>query len=104
MRKNDVIKIIDEVMNNREIDSIRNAILAIRDKVIDFNDNDWTKEYRAKLRLRRSNELCCTTPYFEGATHVVIDTSEKIDTGLYGCYWYERDDDTDEPIFELPED
>lgn len=35
MRKEDVLKIIDEVMNNREIDSIRNAILAIRDKVIE---------------------------------------------------------------------
>ena len=33
MKKSEVLEIIDEVMNNREIDSIRNAILAIRDTV-----------------------------------------------------------------------
>lgn len=90
MKKNDVLKIIDEVMNNREIDSIRNAILAIRDKVLELEDgnDDWTKDYVADLKLRGNNELCFTVPYFEGATRVRIDTAEKIDTGVYGAIEY----------------
>ena len=85
--KNDVLKIIDEVMNNREIDSIRNAILAIRDKVIEMpceNDDSY-----ARLRLWTKNELCCTVNYFDGAKYVVIDTTEKVDTGVRGTYRYE---------------
>ena len=89
MKKQEVLKIIDEVMNNREIDSIRNAILAIRDKVIEFDDDDWTKDYVARLKLCGDNPLCCCTPYFEGAEYICIDTLEKIDTGIYGAYWYE---------------
>ena len=84
MRKEEVLKIIDEVMNNREIDSIRNAILAIRDKVIELPENGIVK-----LELRGNNKLCCTYPYFEGAKYVCIDPLEKIDTGLYGSIWYE---------------
>lgn len=89
MKKQEVLNIIDEVMNNREIDSIRNAILAIRDKVIDFNDDDWTKDYVARLKLHGNNPLCCCCDYFEGAEYICIDTLEKIDTGIYGAYWYE---------------
>ena len=91
MKKDDVLKVIDEVMNNREIDSIRNAILAIRDKVLALDDeeDDWTKDYVARLELRGDNELCPTGYYFKGAKYVCIDTLEKIDTGVYGAYWYE---------------
>ena len=85
MKKSEVLKIIDEVMNNREIDSIRNAILAIRDKVIELSDDQDV----TKIKLRENNELCCTGPWFDGAQYVVIDQMEKIDTGLYGAYWYE---------------
>ena len=86
--KNDVLKIIDEVMNNREIDSIRNAILAIRDKVIEIPCDDDNDSY-ARLTLWSKNELCCTAPYFDGAEYIVIDTLEKVDTGVRGTYRYE---------------
>lgn len=89
MKKQEVLNIIDEVMNNREIDSIRNAILAIRDKVIEFDDDDWTKDHVARLKLRGDNPLYCCCDYFEGAEYICIDTTEKIDTGIYGAYWYE---------------
>ena len=86
MKKAEVLKIIDGVMNNREIDSIRNAILAIRDKVLELDDDD---EYFARLRLCSKNELCCVTPYYDGAEYVCIDTLSKVDTGIRGEYWYE---------------
>ena len=91
MKKEEVLSIIDEVMNNREIDSIRNAILAIRDKIIEIPDDsdDWTKEYVARLKLRGNNELHNTGVFFDGAEYVCIDTMEKIDTGIYGAIWYE---------------
>ena len=38
--KDEVMQIIDNVMNNREIDSIRNAILAIRDGVKEIEPID----------------------------------------------------------------
>ena len=87
MKKEEVLKIIDEVMNNREIDSIRNAILAIRDKVIelpDMSDDGFT----ARLWLR-GEEMHCISPYFEGAKYVCIDTCMKLDSHMYGAYWYE---------------
>jgi len=87
MKKSEVINIIDEVMNNREIDSVRNAILAIRDKVIELEDNE--SDCCAKLKLRGNSELFVVSPYFEGAKYVCIDTCEKIDTGEYGAIWYE---------------
>ena len=93
MKKEEVLKIIDEVMNNREIDSIRNAILAIRDKVIDAPDPDiedsFEKDYIARLRLRGHNPVCKWGDYFEGAEYVCIDTSVKVDRGIYGVIWYE---------------
>lgn len=96
MTKNEVLKIIDEVMNNREIDSIRNAILAIRDKVNDYPEYSKVSkevtdlgEHYAKLKLRGHNNLHCTSPFFPEAKYVCIDTAEKIDTGLYGAYWFE---------------
>ena len=85
MQKAEVLRIIDGVMNNREIDSIRNAILAIRDQVIEYPED----EYSVRLELRSDNELCCATPYFDGARYIVIDTLAKVDTGEYGMYWYE---------------
>ena len=88
MKKAEVLNIIDEVMNNREIDSIRNAILAIRDKVIELED-DTESESFAKLKLRGNNELFTVSPYFDGAKYVCIDTYAKVDTGLYGEIWYE---------------
>lgn len=91
MTKEQILKIIDEVMNNREIDSIRNAILAIRDKVIELEDesSDWTKDYIARLKLRGENPLRCYGDYFDGAKYINIDTTAKNDTRDYGCYWYE---------------
>lgn len=88
MKKQEVLNIIDEVMNNREIDSIRNAILAIRDKVIELDDEDWTSEYVATLKLRGDNEPYITFPYFKGAKYIHIDMLEKIDTGEYGSISY----------------
>lgn len=87
MKKEAVITIIDEVMNNREIDSIRNAILAIRDKVIAYDD--WRDNYVATLTLRGENPLRCYGDYFKGATKICIDTTAKNDTRDYGGYWYE---------------
>lgn len=84
MRKEEVLKIIDEVMNNREIDSIRNAILAIRDKVIEMPENGIVK-----LELTTNNELWCTMPWFPGARYICIDTAEYNDHGERGAYWYE---------------
>lgn len=91
MKKSEVIKIIDEVMNNREIDSIRNAILAIRDKVIEArdDDDDWMKDYVARLKLRGNNPLKVSMPWFEGAKYVTIDTMAKNDTNDYGEIMYE---------------
>lgn len=86
MKKSEVLKAIDDVMNNREIDSIRNAILAIRDKVLDMEDDS---EFYARLKLRGDNHLNLSVPYFDGATHVVIDTLAKNDTNDYGEYYYE---------------
>lgn len=98
IEKETVIKIIDEVMNNREIDSIRNAILAIRDKVVDLEginvvDLEGIEEGPIipiiKLPLRGKNPLYCVEPYYEGATKVCIDVNGKLDTGIYGSLWYE---------------
>ena len=89
MKKEEVLKIIDEVMNNREIDSIRNAILAIRDKVVEFPEDDWTKDYTTRLLLRGNNPLRCYGDYFDGAKYIVVDTLMKNDTRDYGAYWYE---------------
>lgn len=90
MKKQDVLAVIDAVMNNREIDSIRNAVLAIRDGVLKLDDYDeFLDKHYARLQLRSDNELWITQPYFPGASIVVIDTVEKIDTGIYGTISYE---------------
>jgi len=93
MKKDNVLKIIDEVMNNREIDSIRNAILAIRDKVLEMpDDNDeWEKDYVADLKLRGDCPLNVTIPYFNGANRVRIDTCAKLDTRIYGEIQYYKE-------------
>lgn len=88
MLKSDVIKIIDEVMNNREIDSIRNAILAIRDKVIEYGDEIEEIDKPVKITLR-GGEPSFTNYYFEDAKYICFDPSEKIDTKQYGTIWYE---------------
>jgi hypothetical protein len=87
MKKEDVLKVIDEVMNNREIDSIRNAILAIRDKVIELEDDS---DHYAVLKLRGNNEPYVTIPFEKGDTHIIIDTWAKCDTGEYGEIMYQR--------------
>ena len=92
MKKAEVLKIIDEVMNNREIDSIRNAILAIRDKVIAYPDN--FEGVAMSFKLATDNELCCTMPWYQGARYLNIDVIEKIDTGVRGSYCY-----SSEPFF-----
>lgn len=87
MCKEDVLNIIDEVMNNREIDSIRNAILAIRDKVLMLDESVYMMRiYKIPLR---GGEPCITFPYFDDAKYICIDPCEKIDTGRYGAIWYE---------------
>ena len=93
MKKEEVLSIIDEVMNNREIDSIRNAILAIRDKVLEMpDDNDeWEKDYVADLKLRGDCPLNVTIPYFNGANRVRIDTCAKLDTRIYGEIQYYKE-------------
>lgn len=87
MRKDEVLKIIDEVMNNREINSIRNAILAIRDKVVEYDE--YLDNHVTTLTLRGNNPLRSYGDYFEGATKICIDTFAKNDTHDYGAYWYE---------------
>ena len=114
MTKTEVLKVIDEVMNNREIDSIRNAILAIRDKVKEFDELDYIDDCkiivkddviriedpglrRVMISLRHANELNNLNFCFEEARYVCIDTKEKIDTGLYGTMWYVKEN-WDEPL------
>lgn len=97
--KENVLGIIDEVMNNREIDSIRNAILAIRDKVKDLEEvgkyDDSTNTLTiddavfVKIRLRGDNPLNIGADFEEGDKYVIIDSHFKIDTGIYGNMWYE---------------
>ncbi len=101
MKKSDVLQIIDEVMNNREIDSIRNAILAIRDKVIELKDDDYEdnlfgfkKTYAAKIPLRGNNRIdCIGADWYEGAKYLYVDSCYKIDTGIYGGYWYGEEEE-----------
>ena len=98
VEKQSVLNIIDSVMNNREIDSIRNAILAIRDQVVDMKDDGATvpkffepieTDY-AKLEIRGNNPPCqIDEGWFDGAKYLVIDMTYKIDTDVYGAYWYE---------------
>lgn len=93
LKKDDVIRAIDDVMNNREIDSIRNAILAIRDKVIEMEYPYFEpiEVSYAVMPLRGNNEPCQIGDWFDGAKYVVVDTKYKIDTGVYGAYWYSKD-------------
>lgn len=63
-----VINAIDEVMNNREIDSIRNAILAIRDKVLEIPTEqkvtgDLMREVCQKCNDMKDERECCPFGY-----------------------------------------
>lgn len=94
--KNRVLEIIDSVMNNREIDSIRNAILAIRDKIIDEPEPELcidTSFTTVKIALRQRNAFLPETGIdgssIDGAKYAIFNMSEKIDTGLYGSVSYE---------------
>lgn len=101
MKKAEVLAIIDEVMNNREIDSIRNAILAIRDRVKELEDDEQS-EYYARLKLRGKGPVCFVNEYYDGAEYLIVDTAAKIDTGIYGCIQYDDGDEhysDDEIIF-----
>lgn len=98
VEKQSVLNIIDSVMNNREIDSIRNAILAIRDQVVDMKDDGATvQEFcepietsYAKLKIRGNNPPCQVDEgWYDGAKYLVMDMEYKIDSGVYGAYWYE---------------
>ena len=84
IRKSEVLEIIDDVVNRRDLAAWQ-ALMEIRRLIEEYNDGT----FYAKLKLRGEGGLCCTRPYFRGATHVCIDTMEKIDTGRYGTYWYE---------------
>ena len=102
--KDNVLCIIDEVMNNREIDSIRNAILAIRDKVLELEDikdiADVSEEGTiiikepcaiVKIPLRNNSTLSINYDSAKDELNefVCIDANRKIDTGIYGAMWYE---------------
>ena len=112
--KKTVLEIIDSVMNNREIDSIRNAILAIRDKVLEHNREqkpldlvDLAETISAvRLPIRANNvflpEFGTDGSTLEGARYVVIDMFEKIDTGEYGAVYYEND--KGEPTLEFTQE
>ena len=70
-----------------------NAILAIRDKVLEMPDNndEWEKDYVADLKLRGDCPLNVTIPYFDGANRVRIDTCTKLDTRVYGEIQYYKE-------------
>lgn len=97
----DAIAIIDSVMNNREIDSIRNAILAIRDQVVDMKCADAFEPIEtdyAKLRIRDNNPPCLFGDgWYDGAEYLVVDMNYKLDSHLYGAYWYIGGDKNDGP-------
>ena len=91
MRKETVLKIIDETMNNREIDSIRNAILAIRDKVLELDDTEnpliIDDAIIVKVKLRGNHIASFGNQ--ETGEYLCIDAHVKVDTGEYGAIWYE---------------
>ena len=76
------------IWNERESIS-KSARLSLMRWVIDkLEEVPEVELTMVKLPLR-GKELNCTVPYFEGAEYVCIDTMAKIDTGIYGEYWYE---------------
>lgn len=89
--KETVLLVIDSVMNNREIDSIRNAILAIRDKVIELDAEQ--NEYYVRAKIRRNNSFLPKIDHYgnllDNAEWVIFDMCEKMGTGLYGSVRYE---------------
>lgn len=97
MKKQQVLSVIDNVMNNTKYNSIRGAILAIREQILKIPDDDdnkyFMKDYYAKLKLRGDNPLYIVEPYFEGAKYVCIDTMAKLDTGCYGTICYTNEED-----------
>ena len=88
----EVLAVIDGVMNNREIGSIRNAILAIRNGVQKIHKEllvpPFDREYYAMLKIRSKNAFLPDMDNYgtmlEDAKYVVIDMTAKVDTGLYG--------------------
>ena len=95
MTKDKVLQIIDSVMNNREIDSIRNAILAIRDQVMDLPDDDRAYDDDRVYTVLALRKTCSFLPEMgidcslrDESRYALIDTCYKIDTGLYGAIWY----------------
>lgn len=104
IKREDAIAIIDSVMNNREIDSIRNAILAIRDQVVDMKCVKCADAFEpietdyAKLRIRDNNPPCLFgNGWYDGAEYIVVDMNYKLDSHLYGAYWYIGGDKNDGP-------
>ena len=108
IRRKDVLAIIDEVMFDGDIDSFRAAIIAIRNKIIDMpdynGDPDFAEEHEITVNQEmlqidnpltivrialRGEEMNCSDPYFEGAEYFCVCTGEKIDSRVYGSYWYE---------------
>ena len=94
MNKNDVLKIIDEVMNNREIDSIRNAILAIRDKVIDAPDKR-EREAQWVKNIRHENFIVCSKCGFG------LQTGQNDGDCVYGLTDCNRESDEREQGFAI---
>lgn len=86
MTKTELREIINEVMLDRNIDSIRDALMTVMEKA--ESSESFADNGAIKIELRGNNELSCVCPWFDGAKYVVIDPMAKIDTGLYGEYWY----------------
>lgn len=86
--KEDVLGIINTVMIDKNIKSIRDAILAIRHGVLTIPDNNYLGFEPVTLRLRGNNGLCEIKPHFADAEFVRIRTWDKVDTGIYGTIEY----------------
>lgn len=100
--KETIYKLIDEIMGDRNIDTIRKALITLKERVEEISMTDiseWHKDWdlyeldgdlmRARLKLRGNNPINESTPYFDGAEYLVIDTMVKLDTRLYGEMYYE---------------
>lgn len=92
-----VLKAIDEVMHNREISSIRNGILAIRDKVLQaqIRAMPFTNKYYIQLGLYENEHYACLPEFGsdgskrDGATSVIFDMTDwHPDTKTRGSIYY----------------
>ena len=95
--KEKVCEIVDEIMRDRNIGSIRDALITVKEKIMELPDYDYTDfdAYPIKIHLRSPepnlNVLAhCTAPYMEGDEYLYIDPVAKIDSHCYGAFWFDR--------------